>query len=81
MDIVASGIQLKVHQWGEKVSDQIDFEEGALRAVDPSLVPRLSKTRPSTAAADQGEKNDHVVAQEITKALASGEKIVVSSSV
>jgi hypothetical protein len=34
--------QLKLYRFGERLEDRIDFEELALRSIDPSLGPKLS---------------------------------------
>jgi len=39
-------LQLKIYHIGEQLSDRIEFEELALKGVDPSLGPSLA--RPST---------------------------------
>ncbi|KAH8072260.1 mitochondrial K+-H+ exchange-related-domain-containing protein, partial [Cristinia sonorae] len=47
--------QRKVYVYGERLVDRIDFEELALKSVDPNLGPKLSKFgRSETQISDQG---------------------------
>ncbi|KAG9048150.1 hypothetical protein FS837_000660 [Tulasnella sp. UAMH 9824] len=61
------GWKLKVHNWGESIYERIDFEELALKAVDPALGPKLK----------QESESSHTVSAEVKKAVESGQTVVV----
>ena len=51
--------QLRVFQYGERLVDRIDFEELALKGVDPSLGPSiLHPSRLSQRTVDEKEGSD-----------------------
>ncbi|KAG8920151.1 hypothetical protein FRC01_000898 [Tulasnella sp. 417] len=60
------GWKLKVHNWGERIYERIDFEELALKAVDPALGPKLKQSESS-----------HTVSAEVKKAVESGQVVTV----
>ena len=43
--ILYTGLQIKVFRTGERLVDAIDFEELSLKAVDPSLGPKILRWR------------------------------------
>ncbi|KAG8947569.1 hypothetical protein FRC04_010619 [Tulasnella sp. 424] len=61
------GWKLKVHNWGESVYERIDFEELALKAIDPTLGPKLKRNSESS----------HAVSAELKKAVESGQGVTI----
>jgi len=50
--------QLKVYHGGEKLVDRLDFEELALKSIDPSLGPSLSRLSKGQGPAVDGKDHD-----------------------
>ncbi|KAG8984604.1 hypothetical protein FRB90_005205 [Tulasnella sp. 427] len=61
------GWKLKVHNWGEQIYERIEFEELALKSIDPSLGPKLKRDPDSS----------HAVSAEVKKAVESGQHVTV----
>ncbi|KAG8892591.1 hypothetical protein FRB99_002607, partial [Tulasnella sp. 403] len=60
------GWKLKVHHWGERMYERVDFEEIALKSIDPALGPRLTTSKASGNPA-----------KETRKAIKAGEKVSI----
>jgi hypothetical protein len=51
---------LRTYQYGERLADRIDFEELALKSVDPSLGPSLSHSQIGSHNEMLGEKDKNM---------------------
>ncbi|GAA5982723.1 hypothetical protein JCM10908_006761 [Rhodotorula pacifica] len=45
----------KIYTFGERMMDRIEYEEWALKAIDPALAPKLGASRSTPASAQEGD--------------------------
>ncbi|KAG9027802.1 hypothetical protein FRB95_007382 [Tulasnella sp. JGI-2019a] len=58
-----SGWKIKVHTWGNKAYEKVDFEELALGSIDPALGPKLTAKAGGKEVVQAIEKGEHISIQ------------------